>query len=104
MDFIDEIMYLFDHYEKSKPSKINLEKYQTTEGFLSMSNYWLYIVTLIENQPFFNRFNRQELQEVLRHAKFKKYKSLDEVVFIDQFVAVIINGSVRAKSHDISIK
>ncbi|CDW75604.1 tpr repeat protein [Stylonychia lemnae] len=60
------------------------------------------VVTKIKDRSFFKRFNRLQIKSFLKHMSVKKYKT-DEIIFIEDAVAVILEGVVHLKSHSENI-
>ena len=96
---MDETIQIIQASAKSPESTFKFEKYLTREGKFDMDEYWLIVIKQLEEKPFFRRFKRDQLREALNNAELRRYKKLDEVLFLYEKVAVVINGSIRIKSQ-----
>jgi len=67
-------------------------------AYLDWENWGKTIIHLLKTKYFFRRFKRKQLETTLQDVKIQTYKR-GEIVYLDQRVGVIVNGSVHVKNH-----
>ncbi len=67
--------------------------------YLDFQKNKLNLVFAIENIPFFNRFDREILKEIIPFCKVEYFKR-EEIIFLLGRVGVVSHGSLRVMNHD----
>eukprot|EP00347_Sterkiella_histriomuscorum_P021543 403333609 len=101
-DYIENYYELANFYTKQdncpeiKQSILQFQNQLTKQ--LDMKQFGRNILEHIMNKSFFKRFQTNEMEEYLSKASVERFQK-DDLVFLNNRVGVVLNGSIMVRSH-----